>query len=122
MLALLLGATGAGAQQVSNLTGLPSYPNINSAFMDGVVRTDALGRWCAHFSASTGDPLERVESWYRKALLKASETNLEHDSTYAKYVSLNGIKLNLGVDYVAVYKISSQAPTTIDLYRCAPVK
>jgi hypothetical protein len=35
---------------------------------------------------------------------------------------LNGIKLNLGVDYVAVYKISVQAPTSIDLYRCAPLK
>lgn len=117
---LLSAAPLAMPQDVRNLTGLPAYPHLNSAVMDGVYRTDTLGHWCMRFWASASDTLPAVEAWYRKNLLGASEIDLTHDTTYKKYVGLAGIKLVTGIDYVVVYKTSSQAPTSIDLYRCSP--
>jgi hypothetical protein len=113
-------APADSAGGLRNLTGLPAYPNLNNAVMDGVYRTDTLGHWCMRFWSDTTDSLAAVESWYRKNLYRASETDLSHDTTYAIYSSLNGIKLAMGIDYVAVYRASRQSPTTIDLYRCSP--
>jgi hypothetical protein len=106
-------------QDVRNLTGLPAYPNLSSAVMDGVFRTDTLGHWCMRFWASASDSLPAVEAWYRKSLIGASEIDLMQDATYKNYVGLAGIKLVIGIDYVVVYKTNRQAPTSIDLYRCS---
>jgi hypothetical protein len=118
-LQFLTTAPLAMPQDVRNLTGLPAYPNLSSAVMDGVFRTDTLGHWCMRFWASTSDPLAVVEAWYRKRLTGASEIDLALDPTYKNYVGLAGIKLATGIDYVVVYKPTSQAPTSIDLYRCS---
>jgi hypothetical protein len=104
---------------IVNLTGLPLYPYLSSAFMDGVERTDTLGRWCRHFSAQTSYSLEAVEEWYRHTWRGASETDLTHDSAYGGFTQLSGIKLGIGVDYVALYKTSARASTSIDLFRCS---
>jgi hypothetical protein len=114
-------STASAAATVENLTGLPVYPYLNRATMDGVVRTDTLGRWCRHFSAETSTPLETVETWYRDAMAGASETDLTHDAMYRSYTALTGIKLGIGVNYVNVYKVTDRAPTSIELFRCSPV-
>jgi hypothetical protein len=111
----------AHAAETRNLTGLPAYPNITSAVMDSVFRTDTLGHWCMRFWAATSDPLPVVESWYKKSLVGLSEVELSHDKTYKSYPGLFGVKLVLGIDYVVVYKTASDAPTSIDLYRCSPL-
>jgi hypothetical protein len=116
----LLAAPQMRAEEMQNLTGLPAYPNLNHAVMDGVYRTDTLGHWCMRFWASAADSLATVENWYRRRLTGASEIDLTHDKTYRNYSALSGIKLALGIDYVVVYKINAQAPTSIDLYRCSP--
>ena len=118
-LALLAPALSANTD---NLTGLPAYPNLSSAIMDGTFKTDTLGHWCMRFWADTSDSLATVEAWYRKALIGSSEIDLTHDKIYKKYGSVVGVKIVLGIDYVVVYKTSSQAPTSIDLYRCSPIK
>jgi hypothetical protein len=119
---LLLLAPLAEAADLRNLTGMPAYPNLTSAVMDGVYRTDTLGRWCMRFWADTSDSLSVVEAWYRRNFPGASEIDLTHDSTYKVYPGLSGIKLALGIDYVVVYKTNNQAPTTVDLYRCSPIR
>jgi hypothetical protein len=115
-------APSATADDVRNLTGLPAYPRLSSAVMDGVFRTDTLGHWCMRFWANASDSLGAVEAWYRKSLVGASEIDLIHDKTYKDYAGLAGIKLAMGIDYVVVYKTTSDAPTSIDLYRCSPIK
>lgn len=109
-------------REVTNLTGLPAYPSLDNAVMEDVARTDTLGRWCMRFWSQTSDPLEKVEAWYRKTLVGASETDLRNDKTYQNYTELAGVKFSMDIDSVAVYKVSKQAPTTIDLYRCSPMK
>ena len=104
----------------NNLTGLPAYPNLTSAVMDGTFKTDTLGHWCMRFWADTADSLTTVEAWYRKALIGSSEIDLAHDKTYKNFRGLVGVKIVLGIDYVVVYKTSNQAGTSIDLYRCSP--
>jgi hypothetical protein len=121
-LPLSLAAARAMPEDLRNLTGLPAYPNLNSAVMDGVYRTDKLGHWCMRFWASASDSLSAVEGWYRKSLIGASEIDLAKDTTYKKYTGLTGIKLALGIDYVVVYQTTRQAPTSIDLYRCSPTR
>ena len=111
---LLAGPAGAA---IDNLTGLPAYPNLTSGSMDKVFHTEALGRWCARFTGTSSDSLFTVESWYRKNLLRASETDLTNDSQYRALTTLSRIKLALGVDYVAVYRIDAQQ-TYIELHRC----
>jgi hypothetical protein len=113
----LVNAATAAPASVPNLTGLPAYPNLTRAAMDDVWRTEALGRWCARFTATTTDSLRTVEDWYRKTLLRASETDLVHDERFKIYPNLTGIKLALGVDYVALYRLANQ-PTVIELHRC----
>ena len=115
-------AADVGNLTVKNLTGLPAYPNLDRAVMDGVKRTDALGHWCMRFWSDTSDSLSTVESWYRRSLAAASETDLAKDTSYKAVTSLSGIKLSSGLDYVAVYIQGSQARTSIDLYRCSPLK
>jgi hypothetical protein len=118
---LLAGAPYAISAETSNLTGLPAYPNLNRAVMDGTFKTDTLGHWCMRFWADTSDSLPEVASWYRKILIGSSEIDLTHDKTYKNYSGIVGVKIVLGIDYVVVYKASSQASTTIDLYRCSPL-
>jgi hypothetical protein len=116
---LFMGVLAAGhaSAAIDNLTGLPAYPNLTAGAMDKVFRTEALGRWCARFIGTSSDSLSTVESWYRKALLRASETDLVNDSQYRALSSLSGIKLALGIDYVAVYRVDAQL-TYIELHRC----
>ena len=117
---LLAAALPADAADTRNLTGLPAYPNLTSAVMDSVFRTDTLGHWCMRFWAATTDSLPVVESWYKKAMLGSSEIDLSHDKTYKNYPGVIGVKIVLGIDYVVLYKTARQAPTSIDLYRCSP--
>jgi len=121
MLSLSVLASPASAE-VQNLTGMPLYPNLTSALMDPWLRTDTLGRWCSRLSADTSDSIAAVEAWYRKTWAGASETDLTQDSDYKSYAALTGIKLAWGVDSVAVYKLSRQAPTSIELSRCSPIR
>jgi hypothetical protein len=118
---LLVFAPHVLSRETGNLTGLPAHPNLTSAVMDGTFKTDTLGHWCMRFWADTADSLTTVEAWYRKALIGASEIDLTHDKTYKNYSGLVGVKIVTGIDYVVVYKTSSQAPTSIDLYRCSPL-
>jgi len=118
---LLAAAMPANSADTRNLTGLPAYPNLTSAVMDSVFRTDTLGHWCMRFWAATSDSLPVVESWYKKAMLGSSEIDLSHDKTYKNYAGVVGVKLALGIDYVVLYKTASQAATSIDLYRCSPL-
>jgi hypothetical protein len=112
----------ACAAEVYNLTGLPAYPNLNTAKMDEVSKTDKLGRWCNRFAGSSSDPLDVVEAWYRKVLWGASETDLNNDENYASAVNLYGIKLALGIDYVTVFRLANQPFTSIELFRCSAPK
>ncbi len=107
----------APAAVTDNLTGLPTYPRLDRAVMDGTWRTESLGRWCAKYTASTGDSLDAVEDWYRRAMYRASETDLTRDERYKVYPTLTGIKLAMGVDYVALYRFPNQ-PTIIELHLC----
>jgi hypothetical protein len=100
-----------------NLTGLPTYPHLDRAAMDDVWQTESLGRWCAKFTGVTSDSLDAVEDWYRRTLYRASETDLIRDEHFRGYSTLSGIKLVLGVDYVALYRMPNQ-PTIIELHRC----
>ena len=108
---------------VRNPTGLPVYPNIDNARLDDRLRTDDLGRWCIRLSARSLDSLATVEDWYRHALSTASETDLRNDGDYERsYVQLDGIKLTMDLAFVAVYKASKGAATSIDIVRCGPVR
>lgn len=122
MVQLLCFAAPAGSAETRNLTGLPAYPNLTAAVMDEVFRTDKLGHWCMRFWADTPDSLAAVEAWYRRKLIGSSEIDLARDKTYNSFAGLAGVKIVLGIDYVVVYKTNSQAPTSIDLYRCSPIK
>ena len=107
---------------LQNPTGLPVYPNAGAVYLENRLKTDAFGRWCMHMSADTSDTLVSVENWYRGSLLSASETDLRHDQTYRNYAQLDGIKLSLDLDYVAVYTVSRGARTSIDIIRCSPIR
>src|ERR1700678_741237 len=99
----------ASAAATYNLTGLPTYPHLDRAAMDDAWQTESLGRWCAKFTGVTSDSLEAVEGWYRQTLdRRASETDLTRDERFKGYPTLSGIKLVLGVDYVALYRIPNQ--------------
>ena len=141
---LLVSGSFAGQAGEVNLTGLPAYPNLSRVFMDPLLRTDTLGRWCAHLSGSTPDSVASVETWYRKAWVGVSETDLRHDAAYRypfeatvasgaggdetvemimkKFDALEGVKFAVGIDSVAVYKVSPGAPTSIEVSRCSPIR
>lgn len=117
--ALLAALPGAAvASTIANLTGLPTYPNLDRATMDPVLHTEDLGRWCARFTATTSDSLELVASWYRQKLLQASETDLGKDRGFEGGPARDGIKLSVGRDYVAAYRLPAQR-TRIELHRCS---
>lgn len=117
--AALSCAASAAVQTVNNPTGLPAYPNLNTAKMDDVARTDKLGHWCNRFVSDSSDPLEVVENWYRKNLVGASETDLNNDERYKNYDKLVGIKLALGIDYVTVFRTADRSTTSIELFKCS---
>jgi hypothetical protein len=108
------------AATVYNPTGLPLYPDVDRARMDEVARTDKMGHWCNRFSAETSAALEVVEAWYRKTLTHASETDLINDERYGNYPNLVGVKLGVGIDFVAVFRSSLQNATIIELIKCSP--
>lgn len=105
------------ADATTNLTGLPTYPHLDTAAMDDTWRTESLGRWCARFTGATSDSLDAVEAWYRRTLSRASEVDLARDERFKDYPSLSGIKLVIGVDYVVVYRLPDR-PTVIELHLC----
>ena len=117
-LALMTRASSAMPVGAQNPTGLPVYPNVDYARLEDRLRTDDLGRWCIHLSARSLDSLATVENWYRQALSTASETDLRNDGDYVNYVELDGIKLTMNLAFVAVYKASKGAATSIDIVRC----
>jgi hypothetical protein len=118
-LSLITRASLAVPAVVHNPTGLPVYPNIDNARLEDRLRTDDLGRWCIHLSARSLDSLTTVENWYRHALSTASETDLRNDGDYERsYVEIDGIKLTIDLAFVAVYKASKGAATSIDIVRC----
>jgi hypothetical protein len=122
-LSLATRASIAVSAVVNNPTGLPVYPNIDNARLDDRLRTDDLGRWCIHLSARSLDPLATVENWYRHALSTASETDLRNDGDYERsFVRLDGIKLTMNLAFVAVYKASNGAATSIDIVRCGAIR
>jgi hypothetical protein len=122
-LSLLTRASLAVPAVVHNPTGLPVYPNVDNARLEDRFRTDDLGRWCIHLSARSLDSLATVENWYRHALSTASETDLRNDGDYERsYAGLDGIKLTMDLAFVAVYKASQGAATSIDIVRCGPVR
>lgn len=122
-LSLLSRASLAMPPEVRNPTGLPVYPNVDIARLEDRLRTDDLGRWCIRLSARSTDSLATVEDWYRNALSTASETDLRNDGDYrSSYVELDGIKLTMNLAFVAVYKASKGAATSIDIVRCGPVR
>ncbi|MGO9993583.1 MAG: hypothetical protein ACLPTF_13870 [Steroidobacteraceae bacterium] len=121
-LPLMTCASLAMPVEVNNPTGLPVYPNVDIAWLENRMRTDDLGHWCIHLSARSSASLEAVENWYRNALSTASETDLRHDGDYGIYGDLDGIKLSKGLDFVAVYKASKRATTSIDITRCSPIR
>jgi hypothetical protein len=115
----MAGASSAMAADLHNPTGLPVYPNTDYARLADRYTTDGLGRWCIRLSARSSDSLETVENWYRNALSTASETDLRHDGDYERsYLELDGIKLTMNLAFVAVYKASKGAVTSIDIVRC----
>jgi hypothetical protein len=111
------------AADLDNPTGLPVYPNVEGARLEDRLTTDDLGRWCMRLSARSWDSLATVENWYRHALSNASETDLLHDGDYERrYLELDGIKLTKNLAFVAVYKASKGAATSIDIVRCGTVR
>jgi hypothetical protein len=113
-------ASLAAPADVHNPTGLPVYPNVDYERLDSRLRTDGLGRWCMRLSARSFDSLAVIENWYRHALSAASETDLRNDGDYERvYVELDGIKLTVNLAFVAVYKASKGAATSIDIVRLA---
>ena len=114
---VLLPALGAAADVDPNTTGLPTYPHVRRAVMDAVAR-NTLGRQCTHYAAESGDPLEKVEAWYRSALPGAVESDVNENSIYGSYFKLTGIRLTKGSDFLTVYTIPSGASTSIELFKC----
>lgn len=110
-------AGSSPAAVIHNLTGLPTYPHLDKSAMDDTWHTENLGRWCARFTAVTGDSLDAVSEWYRRHLKSASETDLARDRRFGEITGLAGIKLAVGASYVALYRLPNQ-PTVIELHRC----
>jgi hypothetical protein len=118
----LLSRSSAAGEADRNTTGLPTYPHVSSAMMDGVPR-NTLGRQCIHYAADSPDPLETVEAWYRKALPGAMESDVNKDSIYGSYFKLTGIRLTRDNDFLTVYRMTSDNSTSIELFKCnAPAK
>jgi hypothetical protein len=119
---LLVIASDAGSAGEINLTGLPMYPNLRSVIMDPLMRTDTLGRWCAHLTGNTSDSVENVVTWYRKTWTGANVNDLRYDPAYRAYDTLRGFKLAIGIDSVTVSRVTPGAPTSVELSRCSPIR
>lgn len=115
--AMAAAAGAAAAPAVDNLTGLPAYPHLERAAMDQLWRTENLGRWCTRFTGVTSDTLAVVADWYRQALRQASETDLARDPRFGTSPPREGVKLAVGTDYIALYRIRNQT-TVIELHHC----
>jgi hypothetical protein len=116
------GTAGEAEKTDKNTTGLPTYPHVSSAMMDGVLR-NTLGRQCTHYAADSPDPLETVEDWYRKALPGAVESDVNKDSIYGSYFKLTGIRLSRDNDFLTIYRMPAGSSTSIELFKCsAPTK
>ena len=102
----------------TNTTGLPTYPHLQSAMMDGVAR-NTLGHQCTHFAADSPDPLETVQTWYRHALPGAVESDVNKDSMYGSYFKLTGIRLTRGNDFLTIYRTANGSSTSIELFKCS---
>ena len=113
----VLPALGLAADIDPNTTGLPTYPHVRRAIMDPITR-NTLGRQCTHYAAESGDALETVETWYRKALPGAVESDVNENSIYGSYFRLTGIRLTQGDDFLTVYRLLSGASTSIELFKC----
>jgi hypothetical protein len=113
----VLPMSSRAADVDQNTTGLPTYPHLRRAMMDPVSR-NTLGHQCTHFAADSGDPLEIVEAWYRKAVPGAVESDVNRDSIYGSYFKLTGIKLTRGRDFLTVYRIADGTSTSIELFKC----
>jgi len=122
-LSLMSRPSWAVPADANNPTGLPVYPNVDYSRLDDRWRTDDLGRWCIRLAARSSDSLVTVENWYRRALAPASETDLRNDGDYASnYAELDGVKLTMNLAFVAVYKASKGAATSIDIVRCGSIR
>jgi hypothetical protein len=117
MCAAVLSSRSAAADVDHNTTGLPTYPHLRRAIMDAVPR-NTLGHQCTHFAAESGDPLEMVEAWYRRALPGALESDVNQDSMYGSYFKLTGIRLTKGSDFLTVYRTDTGTSTAIELFKC----
>jgi hypothetical protein len=113
----VLSIRSPAADVDQNTTGLPTYPHLRRAIMDAVPR-ETLGHQCTHFTADSGDPLEVVEAWYRKALPGAVESDVNQDSIYGSYFKLTGIRLTKGSDFLTVYRTTGGTSTSIELFKC----
>jgi hypothetical protein len=113
----LFPALSPAADIDPNTTGLPTYPHLRRGLMDPVPRY-TLGRQCTHYAAESGDPLELIEAWYRKALPGAIETNVNENSIYGSYFKLTGIRLSQGNDFLTVYRTPNGVATSIELFKC----
>ncbi len=113
----VLSIRSPAADLDQNTTGLPTYPHLRRAIMDAVSR-DTLGHQCTYFAADSGDPLEMVEAWYRKALPGAVESDVNQDSIYGSYFKLTGIRLTKGSDFLTVYRTADGTSTSIELFKC----
>ncbi len=109
--------SGRAADVEKNTTGLPTYPHLRRAIMDPVLRS-TLGHQCTHFAAESGDQLEAVEAWYRRALPGSIESDVNEDSPYGSYFKLTGIRLTKGNDFLTVYRTADGASTSIELFKC----
>jgi hypothetical protein len=117
-LLMILASASLFAAYDRNTTGLPTYPHISRAIMDPVPR-DTLGSKCIHYTADSPDRLDSVEAWYRRALPGAVESDVNQNSLYGDFFKLDGIRLTLGTDFVAVYRTGNGRLTSIELFKCA---
>ena len=84
--------------------------------MDDTWRTESLGRWCAKFTGVTSDSLGFGGGLVSPhACIGPARLDLTRDERFKGYPALSGIKLVLGVDYVALYRMPNQ-PTIIELH------
>ena len=120
VLQLLSFTPRAHSADTRNLTGLPAYPNLSSCRHGrGISNRYTWPLVHAILGRYLGFARCRSRPGTEKALIGSSEIDLTHDKTYKNFAGVVGVKIVLGIDYVVVYKTNSQAPTSIDLYRCS---
>jgi hypothetical protein len=98
-------------QNQPNETGLPLYPGANTGRQYPPSKTDR-GPY-AIYTAQSGDALDKVEAWYRRALPQAKETKDDNQLTH-------GVVLTNGKDRVVVYRLLQSAGAVIELQKFVP--